>query len=231
MLRLSPPVQQSKIRLNSRHRYFVVGKTNTGKTVFARYLDRAWVAARWPLVIIDQDQKFVDEEKGEHYAEKPEAATVEAPWNITSTGKLEPRAPVMIFHPDLPAWSDEKFLQLMQEVFERGFIVLHFDDLFGVADGQHTPLIIRKLWTSGRKKQIPIIALVQRPVDIAKVIMNQAENFFIFLMLDPDDRERMALFLGDPKVKHPPPLYSHWELLAGETEARLVGPLPRHEVR
>jgi hypothetical protein len=234
---LSRPVRLQKLALKPDEVWAIAGKRGTGKSYFGRYLLRGWYGAGtperfWPILIIDQDQKWLKHARGKvGFAEKPELSTVEQPWNITATGRLEPRARVMIFEPEIPAWQDERFLVLMQEVFHYENIILYFDELFGVVENQHAPVIVRKLWTSGRKKNIAIIACFQRPVDIPKVVLNQADNFAVFHLADPADREKLAGIMGEPQVNREIDYYWHWEKLASERRARLVGPLPESEVR
>ena len=226
---LSTPIQPARMPLKSDQRTFMVGMTGSGKSRMAMYLDRQWARAGWQVLIIDQDEAW--EIEGMSYAEKPEDASVEHPWDITQAGHLHPTARVQIFVPMLPAWQDERFLALMEECFRRGGLVLHFDELYGVVDNQHAPLIIRKLWTGGRKRHVVIMALTQRPVDIPKVIMNQAEVKMVFLLLDEDDRKRMAGMVGDPRIENTIlPDYWHWYWHKGMRQAEKRGPLPKREV-
>ncbi len=228
---LSPPRQPHRFKLNPRRRRLIFGMTGMGKTYWARYLDRAWYRAGWQILIIDQDARYVDEERGEHYASKPEEATVASPWDITRTGKLHPTARVQIFHPEIPGWKDERFLMLMGEVFQRGNIVLHFDDMYGVVEGYHIPVILRKLWTSGRKLNIAIEALIQSARGFDKIIMRQSEDIDVFFMQDADEREYLAHALGHSKLREAAPKFAHWSYVQGEIDVALVGALPEHEVR
>lgn len=230
-IKLSTPRQPHRFKLNPRRRRLIFGMTGKGKTVWARYLDRAWFRGGWQILIIDQDEKYVDEEKGEHYATKPDETSVAAPWNITDTGKLHPRARVQIFHPAIPGWKDERFLALMEEVFRRGWIVLHLDDLYGVIEGYHIPVILRKLWTSGRKKNIAIQALIQSARGFDKIIIRQSEDIDVFFMQDRDEREYLAHSLGHSKLLEAAPEFCHWAYVQGEEVVRLVGALPKNEVR
>lgn len=226
---LSTPIQPAKMPLKPDERTFIVGMTGSGKSVMGRYIDRQWYRAGWTVLIVDQDEAWMIE--GMTYAEKPEDATIEHPWPITDAGRLHPTARVQIFVPLLPAWDDDKFLALMTECFNRGNLVIHFDELFGVVDNQHIPTIIKKLWAGGRKRHIVIIALSQRPTDIPRVIMNQAEVKMVFLLLDPDDRERMARMVGDPQIADVVlPKWWHWYWRVGMVHAEKRGPLPKREV-
>lgn len=226
---LSTPIQPARMPLKPDERTFIGGMTGSGKSRMAMYIDRKWYAAGWMILIVDQDEAWLQEEM--IYAEKPELATVEHPWDITATGHLHPTARVQIFVPLLPAWEDPKFLALMEECWNHKNMVIHFDELFGVVDNQHAPTIIKKLWAGGRKRHIVIIALSQRPVDIPKIISSQAEVKMCFLMLDPDDRERMAKIIGDPRIETKIlPDYWHWYWRKGMRQAELRGPLPKREV-
>lgn len=208
-----------------------MGMTGKGKTVWARYLDRAWYKAGWQILITDQDEKYVDEEKGEHYAAKPEEATVASPWNITQSGRLHPTARVQLFSPEIPGWQDPRYLKLQEEVFERGNIVEHIDDMYGVVEGYHIPVILRKLWTSGRKKNIAIQALIQSARGFDKIIMRQSEDIDVFFMQDADEREYLAHVLGHSGLSKAAPEFMHWAYVQGQDTISLVGALPPHEVR
>ncbi len=227
-VQLSTPIQPARMVLRPDERTYIAGMTGSGKSVMGRYLDRKWYQAAWTILIIDQDESW--EIEGMTYAARPEEATVEHPLNITESGHLDPIARVQIFVPLLPAWDDLKFITLMGEVWERGGLVLHFDEIFGVVDNAHIPLIIKKLWAGGRKRKIVIIALSQRPADIPKIITSQAEVKIVFLILDPDDRERLAKMVGDPRIEHEVlPDYWHWYWRKGMRQAEKRGPLPKRE--
>lgn len=227
---LSPPIQPASMPLKPDERTFILGMTGSGKSAMGYYIDRQWYRAGWLVLIIDQDEALLIE--GGSYAERPEDATVEHPWDITATGHLHPTARVQIFAPTLPGWDDGKFLALLQECYERGNMVIHFDEMFGVVDIHHLPLIISLLWARGRKRKIVLIALSQRPVDIPKIIKSQAEVKMVFLLIDPDDRESAAKMVGDPRIETTIlKKWWHWYWRVGMTQAQLRGPLPAREVK
>lgn len=230
-VQLSPPRQPHNIKLNPKRRRLIFGMTGKGKTVWVRFLDRAWYRAGWQILVVDQDEKYVDEDKGEQYAKKPEEATVASPWDITKAGRLHPTARVQIFHPQIPGWRDPAFLKLMEEVFDRGNIVIHFDDLYGVIEGYHIPIILRKLWTSGRKKSIAIQALIQSVYGFDKIISRQSEDIDVFFLQDANEREELAKVLGHPELSKAAPEFAHWAYVQGQDTITLVGALPKHEVR
>lgn len=230
-VQLSPPRQPYNLKLDPERRRLIFGMTGKGKTYWARFLDRAWVRKGWQVLIIDQDQRYVNTKKGETYAEKPDKSLVNHPWDITKTGRLHPTAPVQIFHPEIPGWQDPKFLKLSEEVLERGNIVYHLDDMFGVVEGYHIPLVLRKLWTSGRKNNIPIQALIQSARGFDRIIIKQSEDIDIFFMQMASEREYLAKELGHSDLMKAAPEFAHWAYVQGQDTISLVGALPPHEVR
>lgn len=226
---LSKPIIAAKMPLMPNERTFIGGMTGSGKSRMGMYIDGKWVSAGWTLLIIDQDESWIND--GMEYAEKPEDASVAHPFDITESGHLHPTAKVQIFVPLIPAWDDPRFIALMEEVWQRGTIILHFDELFGVVDSSHMPTIMKKLWAGGRKRHIVIIAISQRPVDIPKIITSQAEVKLCFLMLDPDDLERMAKMMFTPRIEvEILPDFWHWYWRKGMRQAEKRGPLPAREV-
>ena len=127
--------------------------------------------------------------------------------------------------------NDPRFIDLMSEVFDRGNIVLHIDDMYGVIEGYHIPTILRKLWTSGRKKNIAIQALIQSARGFDKIIMRQSEDIDVFYMQDADEREYLAHSLGHTDLAKAAPKFAHWSHTQGDLVVRLVGALPEYEVR
>ncbi len=93
----TPPRQKQTYELKAGERSIIFGMTGSGKSHFAKFLDRAWFKQYdpreperfWPILIYDPDWGWF---RGTRftYAEQPELSTVESPWNITPAGKLHP---------------------------------------------------------------------------------------------------------------------------------------------
>lgn len=239
--RTSPPRRQQSYDLKAGERTVIFGMTGFGKSQFAKFLDRAWFKQYdpreperfWPILIYDPDEGWF---KGTRfsYAEKPELSTVESPWNITATGKLHPAARVQIFHPTLPGWQDHRFLRLEEETLERGSIVKHYDELYGLVDEHHIPVEVGKNWTSGRKFDITTHAISQQPAGLPMPIITQTEHKFSFFIEGKRHRQRVAELFADERVEEELmtlPKFWHLYKKVGVPGWVKVGPLPRSEIR
>lgn len=237
----TPPRQRQNYDLKAGERSLITGMTGWGKSAFAKFLDRAWFKQWnpeeperfWPILIYDPDEGWFEGTRFT-YAERPELATVESPWNITGTARLHPTARVQIFHPTLPGWQDNRFLHLEEECLERGRLVKHYDELYGLVDEHHIPIEVGKGWTSGRKFEITTHAISQRPAGLPMPIITQSEHKFSFFLEGQRDRERVADIFADKQVEQvlaSLPKYWHIYKQVGVPGWVKVGPLPRSEIR
>lgn len=210
------------IRFDPSQRWAVSGKTGTGKTIFEKWWLQHWYVAGWQIVIIDIKRKFAAE-----FAARPEDATLLRPFVIDETAAIVPGCPVMIYHPSLPGWSDDKLNRLFLAILAQGHIVLALDEVAGVADESHTPLGLTLIWTQGRQSNIPAIACFQKPVRIPVDLLEQAEWFVVFRINNEDYRKKLVQISGGfEELMERPPLYYYWLVNENWDEPVLMAPIP-----
>lgn len=118
-----------------------------------------------------------------------------------------------------PIISDDQLETYYEEQFRRTFYAadtrVFFDELYDVTLGSNNIApYFRALFTRGREPvirdnritagNIGVFSCSQRPSRIPLFVMTEAQHFFVFRLVDPDDRARMAEYIGK-EVKEPVP--------------------------
>lgn len=223
-------LRQQTFQLAPDERTAVIGKTGSGKSVWVKYMLSHWLKAGWPVLIVDPKHRYVDVTRGGTYAEEPAKASLEHPFNITQAGHFREDAKVQIFLPSMPAKADPVLDKLLQEILERGGVVVDVEDIFGLADEHGIPTGLGMLWTQGRAAYVPMYVQGQRAYQIPKLMLGQSENIVIFRLTDTDDRKRLAQITGDPAVLAKLPKY-HYRFFHEDMDAtRRMAPLSRAEI-
>lgn len=226
----SKPLRSTRFVLSPTERWAIMGKTGSGKTEFAKWLDRQFVTARWPLLIIDSKHGYIDEDVGERYASEPATSSVDHPWLIQD-GIWQEGVPVQIFLPQFPARSDPRLSALFYHVLDRGSTVVHIDDMLGLADANNAPEALNALWGLGRKRRVPVLALASRSVDIPLLMTQQSENKVFFRLPGLPDRKRAVEWTNDPRLLEVLPDYYFFYFHDDMDHARRYAPLSPWEIR
>ena len=229
--RTTRPFLAGKFRLRPDERWAIIGKSGSGKSVFARWIAYQYYRAHWPVVIVDPKKRYVDAAQGDDYATSPADSTIARPWKIAD-GLFNPDAKVQIYLPTFPALKDPVLDRLFFTLLDRGGLVLHIEDMTQVANENSTPTGLAALMTDGRTAEVPLLLLAQRPVGIPRNMIDQAENFAIFRLPDIDDRTRASKILGDKRVERIIlPRRYFWYLHEGDDFPTKYSPLPLSEVK
>lgn len=95
--------------------------------------------------------------------------------------------------PDSGNWEP-----IFEEAYRIGNVVVYIDEVYGVVDiGKKPGTYLMACYTRGRERGIGMVAATQRPTWVPLVIFSEAEWFFVFQLLLPDDRRRVAGFVGE----------------------------------
>ena len=221
----TPPVRQQTLRLAPDERWALVGKTGSGKSVFALWLLRRWRAKKWRVLVIDPYLRFA-----KSYAEKPEEATLDKPW-VLKTGQLLPNCPVQLYKPSMPGWHDGTLSEMLMQCVREGGVVVDIEELKAIATASSIPPGLSELYTAGRKAPAPVISQTQSPRRVPSDMLAQSEWIVTFRLNRPADRAYMAEYMGDQRVEAPIERYAFWIHNEQEDGATLMRPLPANEVK
>lgn len=202
---------QSKFRLPSnRQRLAIMGRTGSGKTQFAGWVLSEAPFDRQPYVIIDY--KYDDLLNGSD--------------RIREIGLDEiPKYPgLYILHPR-PSVDDGAVEAWFWKVLDREKIGLYIDEAYMVPD----KAALQAVLTQGRSKNIPVIALTQRPTWISRFIFSEADYYSVFHLQDARDRQTVQSFLPAGLLdERQPPFHSRWHDVGHDLTFDLL-PVPNAE--
>lgn len=177
-------------------RGFIAGRSGAGKSFLARRLLSVYgIGENWPsrfrgnLVIIDPNDNF----------DFPVQGTFETVEEV----KIEPKIRAVRYVPKPSEYSADQWNALWRKLFyyKNPLIVysdetVAMDSLFGVKRFEEGNFF-RAYLTRGRAKAKAAILGSQRPVNIPRDIIGQAEWFYVFDLPLEDDRKTMAGVIGN----------------------------------
>lgn len=113
--------------------------------------------------------------------------------------------PKIVFQPniyELPDEGDEnghadKFFRF---IYFRENTVLFVDEVYGVTTGRRIPFHYKAILTRGRERGITCFSGTQRPAEIPQFILSESENYFVFKLQMPQDKERIRKIVGIPEA-------------------------------
>ena len=167
-----------EIRLNDRVAIF--GGTGSGKSILAQVMFRS-LPVKWWKVIVDITDSIIE----------PTALTFYDPYEIPWDKAYNLR-----FVPDIDADLEEQVNALYFNVFYHGVCWIWLDEANEITTAHHTAFGLRKVLLQGRKAYVGHLAATPRPADISKSIVTQAQYLITFALVDFDDRQRMARYIG-----------------------------------
>lgn len=167
-----------QIDLNDRVAVF--GGTGTGKSILAQIMFRS-LPTKWWKIIIDVTDSVIE----------PKALTFydpnEIPWD---------QAYNLRFVPDFDLDVEDQINALYYGIFEHGACWVWLDEANEVTTAHHTAAGLRKVLLQGRKAYVGHLSCSPRPADISKSIITQSQYLISFALVDFDDRNRMARYIG-----------------------------------
>lgn len=184
---------------NGAQRLSVMGRTGSGKSVFALWaLSHASIASR-PWLIIDykyeteiakigRDRNLFERASSGRRIKLPPSQLVDE----LKPGAGLPRRPgLYIMHP-LPDVDDDAVQDTFWKIWERGNAGVFIDEAHMIPDKP----AFRALLTQGRSKRIPMIIVSQRPCELSRFVFTQADFFAVFKLKTYDDIKRAEDYLG-----------------------------------
>lgn len=163
-----------KLKIDPSERWIIVGKTGSGKTIFAKHLLRH-IAGKMPVVIVDPKEYWLGSRP--EWASGKELGTVDKPRLINS---FNPKWHVQLLQPDADDKEDDRLAKLCREVLKRGNTFIYFDESEDIATAYNVPYYIRRIWKTGRAKGVGAWVSTQAPTGIPKIFKSQAEHFISF---------------------------------------------------
>jgi hypothetical protein len=127
----------------------------------------------------------------------------------------------IVFQPVFTELPDEKNLapadKFFRFIYERLNTVVYVDEVYGVTAARMIPQYLKAILTRGRERGITAFLATQRPAEIPQFILSESENFFVFRLQLPQDKERIERIKGIP-VELIESLDKYEFLIANESE-------------
>lgn len=194
------------------HRTVIIGRTGSGKTVFAVWLLSQASIDRRPWLIVDY--------KGEVLFRNIDRRAIRE----LQPGSTVPRSPGLYITRPLPKVDDDAMENMLWRIWERGSTGLFVDEGTLLPDCA----ALDGIMAQGRSKRIPAIICNQRPVGISRAIFTQADYFAIFAVqnrkdqLYIEDYINLARFYEDHSL---PAYHCLWHNV-GRDEKLILQPVP-----
>jgi len=191
-------------------RAVIIGATGSGKTVMARALLRDVPR----LVVLDPKGTL-----GKWGLEE---------WNEDTQQRLYDREPVRVRVVLEGGRDSEKFWEsVLQEVYEATDLVAYIDEAYGINDSTKPGPWLNAVWTRGREFRETGIAATQRPRNIPRVFLTEAEHYFIFTLRHPEDRKYVAGFIAPELEEKVPDKHGFWYFNVNQDKPIYVPSLPK----
>lgn len=181
-------VQQNvlpEIKLNDRVAIF--GGTGSGKSVLAHAMLRSIPRGWWKMIIDVTDS--INEPTA-----LPFYDPLDIPWDKVSDG--DDATYTMRFIPNIDASLYDQISALYLGIYNHGACWVWLDEANEVSSAHKTAFGLRKVLLQGRKAYVGHVACTPRPADISKSIVTQSQYLITFSLVDFDDRQRMARYIG-----------------------------------
>ena len=199
------------IRLLAGQKVAIAGQNGCGKSVLGSAIGRS------------MDRVLVYDPKWDPAAEIPNATVV-----TTAREAIKALPGRVIYRPDPVEAGDieAKFDEICRKIIQTGGrhgIVVHEATNLGTAFSMGT--WHRAAITQGRSLQISVVEIFQRPRNVPIVLLSEAQHLVCFTLLNPDDRDVMAGYMGQAIRPAPLPLDFRWWYRGPDLRLRLHSPL------
>jgi energy-coupling factor transporter ATP-binding protein EcfA2 len=201
----------NQLRLLAGQKVAIAGQNGSGKSVLASSIARA------------MDRVVVYDPKWDPAAEIPNAALC-----TTAREVLRALPGRVLYRPDAVEGGQivDRFDEICRKIIQLGGhhgIVVH--ELSNLGSAFAIGPWHRAVITQGRSLQISVVEVTQRPRNIPIVALSEAQHLVCFTLLNPDDRDVMAGYMGQAIRPEPLPLDFTWWYRGPDLRLRLHSPL------
>lgn len=172
-------------------RVSIMGRTGSGKTVAGVWLLSEAPFDRQPYIIFDYKRDRLLQS-----IERIEEIDLRETPRKPGLYKVSPR-------PEIDDDAVNDFLWRQLDAEDRG---LFFDEAYMIPSKGAFNAIL----TQGRSKNIPVIALTQRPAFISRFVFTESDHFGVFHLNDKDDWKKVERFVPADLSKRKPEFHFHW---------------------
>lgn len=162
-------------------RILIVGRTGSGKTVFALFVLSQMDFHLMPWVIIDfKGDENLNSIVGAKYV------------SISNSPPTEPG--IYILRPNINQKAEVE--NYLWQIWEMGGVGLFIDEAYMLGQGASFSAAFRAILTQGRSKGIGVIINSQRPVWLDNFAISESNKIAMFHLNSLNDRKKMAETIG-----------------------------------
>lgn len=198
-------------RPSATDRTTVLGRTGTGKSVFAMWLLSLADFHRRPWLVVDY--------KGEPMFDQIDPRKMPA----LKPGKKLPKRPGLYYMNPVPRVDNAAIEDTFWHIWEKQNAGLFFDEVLQVPDSD----AFESLLVQGRSKRIQMIMCNQRPYDLSTYVLTQSDFIAAFPVQRVQDQRCVEEYLGRPGIMrvHRPKHHAVW-LDVSEGQLIQLTPVP-----
>jgi hypothetical protein len=200
-------------------RVAIMGHTGSGKTIGGLWLLSEAPFHKQPYVIFDLKEETM-------FRKIPKL-------RVLDNSKLElPDSEGLFTVRILPTRDNYDIINgYLQKIWQHGEIGIFVDEGHEMPDSDE----LRRIFITGRSRKNPVIACSQRPRQVPRHMISEADYHMNYNLHDKDDRDRVRAFTPDPKVD---PVWDtskklkpfHWRWYDSKRDASFISlPVPKPE--
>jgi len=173
------------ILIQPKERGAIIGQTGCGKTVLAKSMLKNWTGK---LCIIDPKRMIVDgNKKAEMNTLKVESVT----GSLKAIKLFNPKR--FVFQPSEDNLTNiEMYNELFKYLYDKKNFLVYIDDMLGIMERNKYPHYLQVCYQMGRQRGMTMLTTVQRPTWLPLFLLSEADRFYCFNLLMPEDIKRVA---------------------------------------
>jgi hypothetical protein len=175
------------------HRAAIIGRTGTGKTVFALWLLSEANIDKRPWLIVDY--------KGERLFDRIGRRALKE----LRPGAKVPKRPGLYYMQPVPRQDDAAMEETFWHIWDQENVGLYFDEVLQVPDCA----AFESLLVQGRSKHIQMILCNQRPYDLSTYVLTQSDFIAAFPVQRVQDQRCLEEYLGRSGIMRVPRAKRH----------------------